>query len=72
MKVDYRDFEIYTWKAPGKYGEVQYRVTRISDGFCIADGVDEGTRNTEKDYIEMMKKRIDDYHEHPGNYEDED
>jgi len=62
VKIKYRDFLIDVWKAPGTYGAIHYSAIREADGYCLDEGVVEGTVDTKETYTGMLKSRIDYYY----------
>jgi hypothetical protein len=68
MKGKYKgcDIEVIKEKCLAGYKMLFFSI--FDDGFEVTSGYSEG-EDTIKDYYESMKKVIDDYKEHPEDYE---
>ncbi|MBU1179437.1 hypothetical protein KJ885_00665 [Patescibacteria group bacterium] len=73
MKIAYRGFnlEARRSKCMAGYALVYYSAYRISDGWGMIDSFAD-TADTVRTMLKVLKERVDDYHEHPEDYEDEE
>ena len=68
MKVKYRDCEINCFRDKSLSGDTLLFYSVFKDGFEVASGFSEG-EDTVKEYIKHLKYVVDDFYEHPEDYE---
>jgi hypothetical protein len=72
-EIQYKGFEIVAWRdeALGGWENLYYFVMRQKDGWFLIDSFTEGD-DKPADVVEMLKKQVDYYLEHPEAYEEDD
>lgn len=68
MKVNYRGCEIEVFRERGLEEFTNFSVVDTKTGFEVTSGFTEGNDKIQ-DCIEYMKEIVDDYREHPEDYE---
>lgn len=68
MKGKYKGCEIEVTRNKSITGDVMIFYSIFDDGFEVDSGYSEG-EDTIKDFYNAMKRKVDDYREHPEDYE---
>lgn len=73
IKETYRGFEIMAnrEKSLGGWDNLYYCAYREHDGWCLEDDFTGGS-DSEQTIISILKAHIDDFYEHPEDYEEDD